>query len=62
MLMVFKVINPIFFTNEGVWTLTLFQPNYLYFPWFKLKNFSAQQIENFLNFSKLTQLLSVAHF
>ena len=44
------------------WTPTLFEPNYLSSLWSKSKYLSAHQIENFLNFSKLTQLLSVAHF
>ena len=61
-IIVFEVNNPIFFTRKGVWTPALFKLNYLYFPWFKLKNFSAQQMENFLRFSKLTQLLSVGQF
>ena len=46
-------------TEKLLKTPTLFEPNYLSFPKSKLKNFSAHHIENFLNFSKLTQLLSV---
>ena len=40
----------------------LFKPNYLSFPWSKLEYLGDHHIENFLNFSKLTQLLSVGEF
>ena len=46
-------------TGQLLKTPTLFKPNYLSLPWSNLKYFSAHQIENFLNFSKHTQLLSV---
>ena len=46
-------------TKKWSWTPTLFKPNYLSSLWSKYKYFSAHQIEKFLNFSKLTQLLSV---
>ena len=46
----------------GPHTCSLLLLDYLYFPLLKLKNFSAQQLENFLKFSKLTQLWSVGQF
>ena len=49
-------------TKKWSWTPTLFKPNYLSSLWSKSKYLSAHQIENFLNFSKLTQLLSVGKF
>ena len=39
-----------------------FEPLYLKQFWVKIKSFCAHWTENFLNFPKLTQLLSVAHF
>ena len=40
----------------------IFKCKFLSSQWFKLENFCVYQIENFLNFSKLTQLLSVGPF
>ena len=40
----------------------LFKPLYISFPWSKLESLSDHHIENFLNFSKLTQLLSLGEF
>ena len=37
----------------------IFKCKFLGSQWSKLENFSAYHIENFLNFSKLTQLKSV---
>ncbi len=39
-----------------------FEPLYLKQFWVKIQSFCAYWTENFLNCSKLTQLLSVAHF
>ena len=39
-----------------------FKPSLLSSPWSKMNNLSAHSVENNLNFPKLTQLLSVAHF
>ena len=39
-----------------------FKPGFLSSQGSKLDNLSAHKIENFLNFSKLTQLLSVGQF
>ena len=39
-----------------------FEPLYLKQFWVKIQSFCAHWTGNFLNFSKLTQLLSVAHF
>ena len=39
-----------------------FEPSYLKQFWVKIQNFCAHWTGNFLNFSKLTQLLSVAYF
>ena len=39
-----------------------FKPGFLSFQGSKLDNLSAHKIEKFLNFSKLTQLLSVGKF
>ena len=50
------------FTRKWLWTPILFEPNYLSSPWTKSKYPSAYQIDNFWNFSKLTQLLSVGKF
>ena len=36
-----------------------FKPGFLSSPWSKMNNLSAHSVENYLNFSKLTQLLSV---
>ena len=46
------------FINQKV-TKILFKSNYLSSPWSKSKYLWSCQVENFLNFSKLTQLLSV---
>ena len=40
----------------------IFECKLLSSPWFNIENFSAYWIENFLNFSKLTQLLSLGQF
>ena len=40
----------------------IFKYNFLSLQWSKLGNLSAYWIENFLNFAKLTQLLSVGPF
>ena len=39
-----------------------FEPLYLKQFWLKIQSFCAHWTGNFLDFSKLTQLLSVAHF
>ena len=39
-----------------------FEPLYLKQFWVKIQSLCAYWTGNFLNFSKLTQLLSVAHF
>ncbi len=39
-----------------------FEPLYLRHLWVKIQSFCAHLTGNFLNFSKLTQLSSVAHF
>ena len=39
-----------------------FEPLYLKQFWVKIQSFCAHWTGNFLNFSKLTQLSSVAHF
>ena len=49
-------------TKKWSRTPTLFEPNYLSSQWSKSKYLSAHWIENFLNFSKLSQLLSVGRF
>ena len=49
-------------TKKWSWTPTLFELNYLSSLWFKSIYLSAHQIENFLNFSKLTKLYSVGQF
>ena len=40
----------------------IFKYNFLSSPWSKFGNLSAYCEDKFLNFSKLTQLLSVGHF
>ena len=39
-----------------------FKPGFLSSPWSKMDNLSVHSVENYLNFSKLTQLLSVGQF
>ena len=47
------------FCNDFQSRVGHFKPGFLNFPWSKMENLSAHWEENYLSFSKLTQLLSV---
>ena len=54
------VKNFLHFFHFFLGRVAIFEPNFLSFLWVKLNNFGVYQIENFLNFSKMGLLFTLA--